>query len=200
MQNGRRRRPFSYGKPERPTGYALSDHAPYLLLIVVIAACAPAPSSLRPAGALAGSANISSEVLAAHNRDRAAVGVAPLIWDHALASAAAAFARQLAAHGALRHSPREARLGQGENLWTGSKGGFPPQAMVANWVSEKARFRPGTFPAVSRTGNWADVGHYSQMIWPTTTRLGCAIASSPRYDVLVCRYAPAGNVDGRRVP
>ena len=72
--------------------------------------------------------------------------------------------------------------------------------MVARWSAEKGRFRPGIFPAVSRTGNWTHVGHYSQMIWPTTTRLGCAIASGPRSDVLVCRYAPAGNIDGRRVP
>jgi hypothetical protein len=72
--------------------------------------------------------------------------------------------------------------------------------MIASWSAERSRFRPGIFPAVSRTGNWADIGHYSQMIWPATTRVGCAIASSARVDVLVCRYAPAGNIDGRRVP
>jgi len=72
--------------------------------------------------------------------------------------------------------------------------------MVGSWSSAKRFFRPGLFPAISRTGNWADAGHYSQMIWPTTTRLGCAIASNVEADFLVCRYAPAGNVDGRRVP
>jgi hypothetical protein len=61
-------------------------------------------------------------------------------------------------------------------------------------------FVPGLFPRVSRTGNWSAVGHYSQMIWPTTTRVGCALASSQLADYLVCRYAPAGNIDGRRVP
>lgn len=82
----------------------------------------------------------------------------------------------------------------------GTRGAFTAQQMVASWASEKARFRPGIFPAVSRTGNWADVGHYTQMIWPTTTHIGCAVASGARHDVLVCRYAPAGNIDGRRVP
>ena len=72
--------------------------------------------------------------------------------------------------------------------------------MVASWASEKAIFRTGIFPAVSRNGNWASVGHYSQMIWPTTTHLGCTVASGRAADVLVCRYAPAGNIDGRRVP
>jgi hypothetical protein len=37
------------------------------------------------------------------------------------------------------------------------------------------------------------------MIWPTTTRVGCALASTPRTDYLVCRYSPAGNIDGRWV-
>jgi hypothetical protein len=82
----------------------------------------------------------------------------------------------------------------------GTRGAFPAEQMVASWSGERRQFRRGTFPSVSRTGNWADVGHYSQMIWPTTTRVGCAIASSARLDVLVCRYAPAGNIDGRRVP
>jgi hypothetical protein len=38
------------------------------------------------------------------------------------------------------------------------------------------------------------------MVWPTTTRIGCAVASNAANDFLVCRYASAGNIDGRRVP
>ena len=38
------------------------------------------------------------------------------------------------------------------------------------------------------------------MIWPTTQRVGCAVASTQRVDYLVCRYATAGNIDGRPVP
>ncbi len=82
----------------------------------------------------------------------------------------------------------------------GSRGAYLPAQMVGNWASEKVSFRPGVFPAVSRTGNWADVGHYSQIVWPATTQVGCAIASNRSDDFLVCRYAPAGNIDGRRVP
>jgi hypothetical protein len=61
-------------------------------------------------------------------------------------------------------------------------------------------FVPGVFPAVSRTGNWIDVAHYTQIVWPTTTRVGCAIYSSRSWDFLICRYSPSGNIDGRRVP
>jgi hypothetical protein len=37
------------------------------------------------------------------------------------------------------------------------------------------------------------------MIWPTTTRVGCALATNASTDYLVCRYSPAGNIDGRPV-
>ena len=170
------------------------------LLCSVLIACTAAPYPVQPAAGPIQAISLASQLLDAHNRERGAVGVPPLAWDEALASGAALYASQLAAQGELRHSPREARPGQGENLWMGTRGAFPLQQMAGNWASEKRWFRPGLFPAVSNTGNWADVGHYSQMVWPTTTRLGCAIASSPRADVLVCRYAPAGNIDGRRVP
>lgn len=144
--------------------------------------------------------NSAAILLEMHNRERLAVGSPLLRWDPALAADAAGYAAYLAARGALRHSARWQRPGQGENLWIGARGAFPVQAMARAWLAERADFRAGIFPAVSGTGNWADVGHYSQMIWPTTTRLGCAIAGGPRHDVLVCRYAPAGNIDGRPVP
>jgi hypothetical protein len=162
----------------------------------VLAACA----AVSPALAARASTNVSSILIEAHNRERTAVRVPPLAWDVALAGAAAAYARELAGVGALRHSARQTRLGQGENLWMGTRGAFAPPVMVGSWSAERSNFRPGIFPAISRTGNWAHVGHYSQMIWPTTTRVGCAIATGRRVDVLVCRYAPAGNIDGRRIP
>jgi hypothetical protein len=81
----------------------------------------------------------------------------------------------------------------------GTHGAFSVEAMVGGWASEKRFFHAGTFPNVSRTGDWSDVGHYTQMIWPTTQRVGCALASTGRVDYLVCRYAYKGNVDGRTV-
>jgi hypothetical protein len=71
--------------------------------------------------------------------------------------------------------------------------------MIDYWVSEKRNFVSGIFPNVSRTGNWSDVAHYTQVIWRTTNRVGCAIHGDERYDWLICRYAPPGNIDGRRV-
>lgn len=141
-----------------------------------------------------------SRIVAAHNLERVRMGMPPVVWDPALGSAAAAYATQMAITGQFAHSDRSARRGTGENLWMGTHGAFSVEAMVGGWASEKRYFIPGVFPNNSSSGNWEDVGHYTQMIWPTTQRVGCAIASTPRIDYLVCRYATAGNIDGRRVP
>jgi hypothetical protein len=159
--------------------------------------------AVLPAGATAqtlAANDLAARLLAAHNRERARVGVPRLRWDPALAVAAAAWARSLSTIGRLQHSPRAGRPGQSENLWMGTRGYFSPEQMVGSWTMERADFRPGIFPNVSRTGNWFDVSHYTQMIWRSTTSLGCAVYRDRRSDFLVCRYAPRGNIDGRRVP
>ena len=68
--------------------------------------------------------------------------------------------------------------------------------MTRAWADEKRSFRPGVFPHNSSTGSWHDVGHYTQMIWRDTREVGCALAGGTQEDVLVCRYAAAGNVMG----
>ena len=161
---------------------------------------AAAPSASQPAAWPGAQSRATDGVLlGAHNRERARLRLPLLRWDPTLAASAAAYGPALAAIGGLRHSPRAARPGQGENLWMGTRSAFTPEQMVGGWIGERRHFRPGLFPNVSATGNWADVGHYSAIIWPTTTAVGCAIHRSARWDFLICRYSPPGNVDGRRV-
>ncbi len=143
---------------------------------------------------------IGMRIVSIHNQLRSEAGVHPVMWDRGLAVAADAYAAQLARTGRWGHSPQASRPGQGENLWMGTRGAFSVDEMVGAWASEERLFRRGAFPAVSRSGNWEDVGHYTQMIWPGSTRLGCAIRSSASNDYLVCRYSPAGNVFGAPVP
>ena len=143
---------------------------------------------------------VAMRIVVLHNQARSSAGVRPIYWDSALASAADAYALELARTGRWGHSPSAARPGQGENLWMGTRGAFSVDEMVGAWASEGRLFRRGSFPAVSRSGNWEDVGHYTQMIWPGSTRVGCAIRSSHSNDYLVCRYSPAGNVFGAPVP
>jgi hypothetical protein len=139
-------------------------------------------------------------IIAIHNQVRANAGVPPLYWDASLATAADRYAAELARTGRWGHSSAPSRPGQGENLWMGTRGGFSVDQMVGSWADEGRAFRPGRFPDVSRTGNWTDVGHFTQMIWRGSGRLGCALRSSARFDYLVCRYSPQGNVGGVTVP
>ncbi|MFL6829946.1 MAG: CAP domain-containing protein [Sphingomicrobium sp.] len=170
---------------------------------VTAAAAAASVAALAPAAASAAAPSFASQfparILAAHNAVRVRAGVAPLVWDPALGNSAAAYARQMAFSGVFAHSNRSARRGVGENLWMGTQGAFSLERMVSDWASEQRMFRAGVFPAVSRTGSWEQVGHYTQIVWPTTTRVGCALASNGRSDYLVCHYSPAGNIDGRPV-
>jgi len=164
------------------------------LLALTVTAATPA----HTAGYWTATDTSSARILAAHNRERARAGVAPLRWDPTLAASAASYGPALARIGGLRHSPKAGRLGQRENLWMGTRGAYSPEQMVGNWIAEKAYYRNGQFPNVSRTGNWADVAHYTQVVWRGTTHVGCAIYPTRNWDYLICRYSPPGNVGGRQ--
>jgi uncharacterized protein YkwD len=137
--------------------------------------------------------------LAAHNIAREEVGLAPLQWNQSLARDAEDWANTLAERRVFQHAPYDVRKGQGENLWQGTRDRYSPWQMISAFVAEKRDFRPGTFPNVSYTGRWSDVGHYTQIIWPETQEVGCATARNRSDEVLVCRYWPAGNVMGTRL-
>lgn len=137
--------------------------------------------------------------LAAHNRAREDVGLPPLAWSDRLARDAAGWARYLARSNRYDHASPDARRGQGENLWRGPKGYWTAWEKVGFFLAEKRHFRPGDFPDVSRTGRWSDVAHYTQIIWPQTREVGCALAQTVSDEVLVCRYWPAGNIWGARI-
>ena len=164
---------------------------------IMLAAALACANGRAVAGPTELAAQMPARILAAHNQVRAAAGVPALAWDPTLGDAAANYAVYLAVTNSFQHSDPSHRAGTGENLWMGTRGAFSFEAMVDGWSSERRDFVPGVFPAVSRGGSWEKVGHYTQMVWPTTTRVGCAIASNATRDYLVCRYSPAGNVMGR---
>jgi hypothetical protein len=120
-------------------------------------------------------ADMSQEILAAHNNYRAEVTSPPLQWSDALAQSAQQWADHLASIQQMVHSGQD---GVGENLFMGTTGAFSLTQMVGSWGDEHANFTPGTFPDVSTTGNWMDVG---------------------QNDYLVCQYSPPGNMQGESV-
>jgi uncharacterized protein YkwD len=136
---------------------------------------------------------LAERLLAEHNRERERTGVPRLVWSERLAGEARNWAQTLAQTGTFQHaSDAEA----GENLWMGTAGYFAPESMVGAFVEERQNYQHGTFPNVSRTGRWQDVGHYTQVVWRETREVGCAVAQGADKDYLVCRYWPAGNWRG----
>lgn len=168
-----------------------------LLCIILVPALALAFYS---AGKMSGKGHsgqlMQEEVLSVHNKYRAELDMPPLVWSETLAAHAGQWANQLARSGGqLRHSQA---AGEGENLWRGNIGCFSDSEKVEHWASRRKYFKSGVFPDVSTSGNWVDVGHYTQIIWRGTKEVGCAKAIVGKQDIFVCRYAPPGNVLSKR--
>jgi hypothetical protein len=170
------------------------------LLLPVAAIASPKLVTLpwtdtRPAAR--GGKLLQSTMIGAHNEARRQYGVGPLAWDEDLARDAAIYAQFLARSGRFEHDPQHGRRPpQGENLFMGTRNAYSYADMIGLLIDERRFYRPGRFPAVSRTGNWSQVAHYTQIVWPTSERVGCATASNRANDYMVCRYLPAGNVVG----
>lgn len=178
-----------------------------LLPLLILAACAPeqdAPPRIvepRPfvGDAPRGNAMMQRVMMTMHNNARASARVPELTWDATLARDARGYARELARRGVFEHSkPPRGNPPQGENLWTGTRSAYRYDEMAQHWIDEQRHFVNGAVPNVTRTGKFQDVGHYTQIVWRTTTRVGCGFASNRRDDFLVCRYTPSGNVWGEK--
>ncbi|MEZ5656923.1 MAG: CAP domain-containing protein [Sphingobium sp.] len=137
--------------------------------------------------------DFNTRLLNAHNAERGLLGLDAMKWDPKLAASAQKWADYLAATGRFEHAAQMPGNPQGENLWAGTAGYFSPEAMVGAWAEEKQYFKAGRFPDNSTTGDISDVGHYTQMVWRDTGRVGCARAKNGQEEFLVCRYARAGN-------
>jgi len=161
------------------------------------AALLVAASIGTPAQAQARLDNFDRRILATHNAERARLGVPPLSWSPTLAADAARWAAHLSTLPMLEHD--DSLEIDGENLWRGSKDAYTPEDMVTLWIDEKAAFQNGVFPDVSTSGQWEDVGHYTQVVWRTTAQVGCALTIAGGEDeVLVCRYMEGGNIQDEK--
>ncbi|KAH7366087.1 hypothetical protein KP509_18G063000 [Ceratopteris richardii] len=128
----------------------------------------------------------ADEWLSPHNAARAEVGVQPLIWSEEVAQYAQNWADQRKAAGCgMEHSNGP----YGENIFWGSGPGYGPAECVASWLSEKENY--------NYADNACDGGqcyHYTQIVWASTARLGCAKAQCDDGSVfMTCNYDPPGN-------
>lgn len=165
---------------------------PKVLLSILLAALALPLST----GSIGLTSNFEARILSAHNAERAKLGVPPLSWDPDLVRSAQRWADHLASRQLFEHAPEQVLGDEGENLWEGTRGYFAVDAMVDAWIREKRSFKPGIFPNNSVTGKVGDVGHYTQLMWRRSKRVGCALARGVGDDVLVCRYNEPGNYIG----
>jgi pathogenesis-related protein 1 len=145
-----------------------------------------------------------SQILQAHNHYRGQVGVASLIWSTSLANTAQAYADKLQAFEGCAPSHSKA-TGLGENIFWASALVYSngrrelqdiTQAQVAHaWGSEREHYSYG-----SNTCAKGEIcGHYTQMVWQTTTALGCGHAvCADSSQLWVCHYFPQGNYVGER--
>ena len=175
------------------------DNAPRRRLPVPVLALLLAGATPLLTGGVGSRDDFAARILAAHNRERTALGVPRLVWSETLSGEAAAWAEHLSTVGHLAHAPEppDERESYGENLWAGTSRGYAIEQMFDFWAAERARFRPGRFPD-NGAGGIAAIGHYTQLIWRRTSEVGCAIADNGRREYLVCRYREPGNVLGER--
>jgi hypothetical protein len=129
----------------------------------------------------------------AHNRVRAEVGVPPLKWNADLAALASKFIADCQ----FAHSTSAERTNQagfkyvGENLYMSSSAPTG-QKITDAWASEKAFYDYAT-NSCSKV-----CGHYTQIVWRSTTELGCAVKKCSNGYIVACEYGPGGNIGGQK--
>ncbi|KAI5954649.1 hypothetical protein KGF54_002425 [Candida jiufengensis] len=105
----------------------------------------------------------ANEILGEHNRLRALHGVPALIWNNTLATYAANYA---ATHFDCNNVQLIHSGGPyGENLAAGYVGGIDPTDAWYNEIKDYNFNQPGYSSAT---------GHFTQVVWRSTSRLGCA--------------------------
>ena len=127
-------------------------------------------------------------ILKAHNAARAAVGkgLPNLKWSDTLANIALAHSKKCK----FQHSDTN----YGENLWMGTSGYYTVTDGVNYWVNEKKNYNGQPIGQ----GNFSAYGHYTQVVWKSTTEVGCGYAKCGNNIIMTCNYNPAGNWTGQK--
>lgn len=131
----------------------------------------------------------AKQIVDSHNRLRALHGSPPLTWDTDLVAFAENFLANQNCEFAHSGGP------YGENLAIGYR---TPERAVQAWYDEIQYYN------WNNPGFAMNTGHFTQVVWKSTSRIGCAMVACPnRGDFLACEYDSPGNVQGwfdREVP
>lgn len=136
-----------------------------------------------------------TNALSAHNDERKTLfNNGDLIWSDSLEKSAQSYANTLAKNGLFTHSS----LGIGENLYA-SSASATLKAGVNAWVNERSAYDYASNSCI----NNRICGHYTQVIWQDTNKVGCAkakyeVGQYKGWTVVVCHYNPNGNFVGQK--
>lgn len=132
---------------------------------------------------------------AAHDKIRARVKVGPMEWSEEMAAYAQRWADKLKQRGCdLQHRPRSGADAQkyGENIFSATGQTADAAMVVETWAAELADYD------AKKNRCKGVCGHYTQIVWRKSQRLGCGMASCGDTEVWVCNYDPPGNFLGQR--
>uniref|UniRef100_A0A182XZ48 Uncharacterized protein n=1 Tax=Anopheles stephensi TaxID=30069 RepID=A0A182XZ48_ANOST len=132
------------------------------------------------------------DVLRRHNELRAKHSANPLQLNKELCEFAQQWANKLAAENKLQHRSTNE---YGENLYACfGRANLEGHDAVDSWYGEIKNY---TFGAADPGNNFSNVGHFTQVVWKGSQRLGVGTAAKGTSVFVVCNYDPPGNVYGR---
>lgn len=175
------------------------------LLLFALAACEPGLSGGADAGVTPPPTAEAQSWLDAQNAVRRAPQPPPptplpaLTWSAAAAGVAGSWA------GGCNYQHNPGRGDRGENIAASAPPGrWQPGDAVAAWAGEASDYDY----AGNTCASGKQCGHYTQIVWASTLRTGCAHklctanspfgSGAPAWDFWVCDYEPPGNFVGQR--
>lgn len=132
--------------------------------------------------------SMGRQFVIAHNKLRAKYNLKPVKWSRTLAR----FARRLAYKHVndceMKHSTDSP---YGENLFWSLRDHWKPRDVVRIWGDEYKFYDPKTNECINNNM----CGHYTQIVWHTTTSIGCARVTchNSKGFLYQCSYNPPGN-------
>jgi len=157
----------------------------------VVAKVEPPPQQPPPAPTPAPEPDFATQVITAHNADRAKVGVPPLVWSAALAERAQKWADTLAATGELKLDSGI----EGQNIASHPRSAQRNVAyVVREWAAQAKNFDYEK----NACADGATCANYTLIVWRATKYVGCGTAHDAQRDIFVCDYDPPGNKIGSR--